>query len=276
MSYPTYVDAVESVTADGQEMPSRFGPTIEMICGAIAFEAGEVVRRPNFNPKLAWMESVQVIGGVFDLAAIERSAPRAPHFFTADIAYGPRLAEQLPRIIDKLWRDPLDRQAVLHIGRETDQLGNFPPCATTLQFLVRNGQLAANLYWRSWDMVMGLPYDVWVFQMLTAAVALALDVKPGPLTCTAGSLHYYEKNAKFLPLTDEHRYVSLDFGFTKGSPPQDRWAVITQWARDMVNMDNWKHDVKAEVADGQKVPVRPYNAHSTPWVVYAPQDGGDR
>jgi hypothetical protein len=258
--YPRYTDLVREVRETGWATQSRFGDTSEMMGQTLGLAAGEVVRRPNFNPQLAWMEAVQTIAGKFDAGAIAEVAPRAPHFFTPDIAYGPRLAEQLPKAIDKLARNPLDRQAVLHIGVPGDQDGDFPPCAQTMQFLLRHGQLGSFVYWRSWDMVMGLPYDVWNFQVLASAVAACLSVRPGPQVHAAGSLHYYAKNERFLPVTDESRKVGVSMELF-GSHEQN-WRTLVYWAETMVDPARW---VMSGVKAAEQKPLRPQNTFQTEW-----------
>jgi thymidylate synthase len=80
--------------------------------------------------------------------------------------------------------------------------GNYPDairgrdvnCATTLQFLVRSGKLEAICTMRSNDIILGLPYDVFLFTVLQEMMAVELGLDTGPYHHCVGSLHIYESN----------------------------------------------------------------------------------
>lgn len=112
-------------------------------------------------------------------------------------AYGPRVAGDVGNLVELLQDDPDSRQAVLTIfdsGRDlgrSDQLDL--PCTVSIQFLWRE-RLELRVQMRSNDAWLGLPYDLGQFAMLQAAVAQALDTRPGPYTHTAQSMHLYERD----------------------------------------------------------------------------------
>ena len=69
-------------------------------------------------------------------------------------------------------------------------------CATSLQFLLRDGQLDAVIHMRSNDAFWGLPYDVFLFTMLQELFAAELNVELGRYHHSVGSLHLYQRHIR--------------------------------------------------------------------------------
>lgn len=120
----------------------------------------------------------------------------------ANSAYGYRIFEkygfdQMQYVIDTLTRDPLSRQAVIHIKDPVDY-GEHPtkdvPCTVCLQFLIRHNKLHMTVYMRSNDIWMGLPYDVFSFTCIQILLAFKLGVDIGTYTHHAASLHLYKRD----------------------------------------------------------------------------------
>jgi thymidylate synthase len=96
-----------------------------------------------------------------------------------------------------LRRDPHSRRAVLFFNEEFDHLSascHDAACATTLQFLIREGVLDAVLTMRSNDVVWGMPYDVFLFTFLQELMAAELGVGLGVYHHFACSMHIYERH----------------------------------------------------------------------------------
>ncbi len=116
-------------------------------------------------------------------------------------AYGPKVREQLPYVLDILEKDPYTRQAVMTIWRESPKPSKDIPCTVSVQWIVRDGVLFCIDTMRSSDTWMGWPYDVFNFSMLSAYIYLHLKhncgfkmYNLGSLILTAGSQHLYEEN----------------------------------------------------------------------------------
>jgi len=230
---PPYYKVVEELRERGRPVETRFGPAREVLGGRVEFAAGEMVSRRGVNDALGFMELMQILAGVFDPEEIRRVAPRADHsLFTAQMAYGPRIAGQVPRLIEALEKDPLTRQAVLFIGHPDDGPTPDLPCTLTMQFVARDGTLDAVTSMRSWDATRGLTYDV-VFQGgLVMALARCLGLLPGRVVCTAGSLHLYDSEAGKTPVERDRRFVFDDVRVPR------RWDDIQRWAKkEVVVMD---------------------------------------
>lgn len=222
---PTYEQIYTALRVDGDCVPSRMGDTYETLAEPVTWEAGYIVPRQGLNLALGFMELLQGIAGIFDPEQIKRVAPKAQHeLFTEQMAYGPRLAPQIPGIIDKLQADPLTRQAVAFIGSAKDGPSDSLPCTLSLQFLARQGDLNLITSMRSWDVSRGLPYDM-IFQSgYLMALARCLGLRPGWCCCMAGSLHLYEDQVRKLPVGKER-----SFRFDNGKVPCT-WESLQLWA----------------------------------------------
>lgn len=225
----TPLQIVSEVLHRGIPMESRYGPGIELLGASEEFNPRVLAQRKGINWSLGWMEMLQLIGGVFNPKAIKRVAPKANHsLFTYPMAYGPRVIDQIPLLIESLREDPWTRQAVLFIGRPEDGPTSHQPCTTTMQFLIRNEELYAFVSMRSWDLCRGLPYDIMMFQGIQEVMARCLQVETGYLSVTAGSAHIYKDQVDKVPFKAKQRWSFTDQG------PRE-WFEFIEWARDNVS-----------------------------------------
>jgi len=116
--------------------------------------------------------------------------------------YGPRLmsfdgVNQVKYVIRALRDNPFSRKAVIQLFDHQDVTSNHAdvPCTCTMQYLVRDGQLAAITYMRSNDVFLGLPHDVFCFTMLQEYIARSIGAELGTYHHMVGSLHMYDTNA---------------------------------------------------------------------------------
>lgn len=153
----------------------------------------------KLNTQLAAVEALSIIGGFVDEELLVAASPRYLEFTGGKVtgAYGPRLAGQLPLIVDKLHADPDTRQAVMTIWEPMQDLYHEHgdrPCTTEIRFLIRDGRLITNTHMRSQDMYLGFTYDMVMFSMLHLTVANVLGVIAGPIVHQVQSLHVYERD----------------------------------------------------------------------------------
>lgn len=111
-------------------------------------------------------------------------------------AYGPRLMWQIPNIINKIRLDRGTRQAVATIFKPTDLTTSTKdfPCNILLHFIPRQNILDLNVYVRSQDILLGLPYDFYHWSFILEMIATELEMYTGSITHICGSLHAYEKD----------------------------------------------------------------------------------
>lgn len=243
---PSYRVLIDDVS-DGKLISSRYGDCLELLDVGVDFRPGELISRKGFNKRLAFMELLQVLAGVFNFEALERVAPKAAlGLFSEDGAYGPRLATQLQLIVHELARNPGTRQAVAFVGRPHDTCSNSLPCTGMMQFILRDRRLYCFVTMRSWDLIKGLPYDIAVFGGVTAAVARVLGAVPTRVHVRAGSGHLYLDDS---PKAEGIRPAAELFTFTQQVPRT--WEGIRDWAHTqvheaikLVDLSRWPADIR--------------------------------
>ncbi len=103
-----------------------------------------------------------------------------------------RCIDQLAHTIEQLRRDPDSRRMVIsawNVG-ELEQM-RLPPCHLLFQFHVTNGALSCQLYQRSADLFLGVPFNIASYALLTHLVAQQTDLAVGEFIWTGGDCHLY-------------------------------------------------------------------------------------
>jgi thymidylate synthase len=103
-----------------------------------------------------------------------------------------RSINQIDQVIQQIRNDPDSRRLVVSAWNpgELDQMA-LPPCHALFQFFVQEGELSCQLYQRSADLFLGVPFNIASYALLTAMVAQVCDLKPGTFVHTFGDLHLY-------------------------------------------------------------------------------------
>src|SRR5262249_3463669 len=99
---------------------------------------------------------------------------------------------QIDRVIEAIKTDPDSRRLIVsawNVG-ELDQMA-LPPCHTLFQFFVQDGELSCQLYQRSADLFLGVPFNIASYALLLLMVAQVCRLKPGTFVHTFGDLHLY-------------------------------------------------------------------------------------
>lgn len=103
---------------------------------------------------------------------------------------------QVAQVIESLRRDPGGRRHIIE-GWNVAQLDAMalPPCHKTYQFHVADGRLSCQLYQRSCDVALGLPFNLFGAALLTRMIAAQTGYEPGELIWTGGDTHLYLNHA---------------------------------------------------------------------------------
>ncbi|WAR02731.1 TYSY-like protein [Mya arenaria] len=100
--------------------------------------------------------------------------------------------DQLMDVIDKIRNNPDDRRIIMSAWNPIDlKKMALPPCHAFVQFFVANGELSCQLYQRSADMGLGVPFNIASYSLLTYMIAHITGLKPGDFVHTLGDAHVY-------------------------------------------------------------------------------------
>jgi thymidylate synthase len=141
-------------------------------------------------------------------------------------AGGGRHVDQITQVIDQIKHTPDSRRMIVcawNVG-QIEQMA-LPPCHTLFQFYVADGKLSCQLYQRSADIFLGLPFNIASYALLTLMVAQVTGLRPGEFIHTLGDAHLYNNHVeqareqltrrpKALPTMRINPDVKDIFGFT--------------------------------------------------------------
>ncbi|CAO2617390.1 Thymidylate synthase [Lemmus lemmus] len=109
-----------------------------------------------------------------------------------DSDYSGQGVDQLQKVIDTIKTNPDDRRIIMCAWNPKDlSLMALPPCHALCQFYVVNGELSCQLYQRSGDMGLGMPFNIASYALLTYMIAHITGLKPGDFVHTLGDAHIY-------------------------------------------------------------------------------------
>ncbi|MFG0329941.1 MAG: thymidylate synthase [Phycisphaerales bacterium] len=106
-----------------------------------------------------------------------------------------RVIDQLSEVIERIGTDPDSRRLIVsawNVGDLEDMA--LPPCHTLFQFYVADGRLSLQLYQRSADIFLGVPFNIASYALLLLMVAQVTDLEPGEFVHTFGDAHLYSNH----------------------------------------------------------------------------------
>ena len=103
--------------------------------------------------------------------------------------------DQISQVVEDIKKNPASRRlmVVAYNPGELDQMA-LPPCHAFFQFYVAEGRLSCQLYQRSADAFLGVPFNIASYSLLTLMVAQICDLKPGFFVHTFGDVHIYHNH----------------------------------------------------------------------------------
>ena len=106
-----------------------------------------------------------------------------------------REIDQINAVIESLRKKPDSRRHIVTAWNpaDVDKMA-LPPCHALFQFYVANGRLSCQMYQRSADLFLGVPFNIASYALLTLMVAQVTDLKPGEFILTLGDAHLYSNH----------------------------------------------------------------------------------
>jgi len=119
-----------------------------------------------------------------------------------------RKIDQIQNLVDQIKKNPDSRRLIVSGWNVADvEKMALPPCHTLFQFYVSDGKLSCQLYQRSADIFLGVPFNIASYALLTLMMAQVCGLKPGDFIHTFGDVHLYKNHVDQarLQLTREPR-----------------------------------------------------------------------
>lgn len=103
--------------------------------------------------------------------------------------------DQITQVINMIKKNPDSRRLIVSAWNVADiENMKLPPCHAFFQFYVANGKLSCQLYQRSADIFLGVPFNIASYALLALMVAQVCDLEPGEFVHTLGDAHLYSNH----------------------------------------------------------------------------------
>lgn len=109
--------------------------------------------------------------------------------------------DQISNLIEQIKKNPNSRRLLVSAWNVAyvDEMA-LPPCHTMFQFYVADGKLSCQLYQRSADTFLGVPFNIASYALLTMMIAQVCDLEPGEFIHTLGDAHLYNNHLEQVDL----------------------------------------------------------------------------
>lgn len=108
--------------------------------------------------------------------------------------------DQLDWLVNEIKTNPNSRRLIISAWNPAEiaemAKAGLPPCHTMFQFYVNEGKLSCQLYQRSADTFLGVPFNIASYALLTMMIAQVCDLQPGEFVHTFGDVHLYTNHLK--------------------------------------------------------------------------------
>jgi thymidylate synthase len=154
--------------------------------------------------------------------------------------------DQLLELIAGIKEDPYSRRHIISAWNPGEiDLMALPPCHMMAQFYVNNGKLSCQMYQRSADMFLGVPFNIASYALFTHMLAQVCNLEVGDLIITIGDAHIY--NNHFEQVKEQLKRTPLPLATLKLNPDI---SVITDFDMDDIELEGYtSHDaIKAPMA----------------------------
>lgn len=103
--------------------------------------------------------------------------------------------DQIAEVLENMYHDPYSRRHIVSAwNADRVNVMALPPCHTLFQFHIQDSELSCQLYQRSADMFLGVPFNIASYSLLTCMMAQILDLRVGDFIWTGGDCHIYQNH----------------------------------------------------------------------------------
>ena len=139
-----------------------------------------------------WLPKARFDGDLGRIYGVQWRQWRSPYFKGT---YSYKEVDQLKELIKGLKEDPNSRRHIISAWNpgDLDQMA-LPPCHAFMQFYLRNNVLSCQMYQRSADVFLGVPFNIASYALLTHLIAKEIGATVGELILTFGDVHIYRNH----------------------------------------------------------------------------------
>lgn len=210
----TYLDLLRHVMENGVEKHDRTGTGTRSVFGhQIRYDLSEgfpLVTTKKVHVKSIFQELLWFLRGDTNTAWLkEKGVSIWDEWADQDGNLGPvygaqwrswkgadgKTIDQISNVIEQIKKNPDSRRLIVsawNVG-ELEQMA-LPPCHAFFQFYVANGKLSCQLYQRSADLFLGVPFNIASYALLTHMIAQVCDLQVGDFVHTLGDAHIYSNH----------------------------------------------------------------------------------
>ena len=211
-----YLDLLQNIIDHGTSRPDRTGTGVKSIFGPqLRFDLSQAF--PLLTTKMVHLRSViyellWFLKGDTNIKYLQKNKVKIWNEWADERGYlgriygaqwrswrkpDGRVVDQISDVVTNIRKNPYSRRhlVVAFNPGELDQMA-LPPCHAFFQFYVENGRLSCQLYQRSADVFLGVPFNIASYSLLTMMTAQVCQLKPGFFIHTFGDVHLYLNHIK--------------------------------------------------------------------------------
>jgi thymidylate synthase len=215
-----YLNLLETILKEGTEKPDRTGTgTISRFGHQMRFDLSEgfpVITTKKLHLKSIIHELLWFLAGDTNIKYLTDNGVRIwnewadengnlGHIYGYQWRSWPtpdgKHIDQITKVVDSIKNNPDSRRHIVsawNVG-ELDKM-NLPPCHILVQFYVADGKLSCQLYQRSADVFLGVPFNIASYALLTLMMAQVTGLQPGDFVHTFGDVHIYSNHLEQVKL----------------------------------------------------------------------------
>ena len=187
-----YLDLLREVLEEGAVRDDRTGTGTRSVFGRqLRFDLAEgfpllTTKRLHLHGVTIWDEWADEHGDLGPVYGSQWRSWPAPDG---------RSIDQIAAVIERIRTEPTSRRLIVSAWNvaEVDSMA-LPPCHALFQFYVADGRLSCQLYQRSGDLFLGVPFNIASYALLLMMVAQACGLEPGEFVHTFGDAHLYSNH----------------------------------------------------------------------------------
>jgi len=209
-----YLDLIKHILKNGQHKQDRTGTGTKSVFGhQIRFDLSEefpLLTTKKVHWKSVVHELLWFVAGDTNVKYLQENGVRIWNEWADEAGnLGPvyghqwrswetidgRVIDQFGEVVEQIKNNPDSRRLLVNAWNvgDLDKMA-LPPCHMMFQFYVANGRLSCQLYQRSADVFLGVPFNIASYALLTIMIAHVVGLKPGEFIHTFGDAHIYDNH----------------------------------------------------------------------------------